>query len=338
MDGQRVALTFDLLPDEVDDRVTQKLVARIRRTIDIEWHSTSLRYLMNRLCRGVTWDELLVGVPEDERESACQILDNLVSWSGVVAATGARAGQSHKWSMRGAQSRSRLPAEDIADLTFAPREHSGELGEVINLSALRDAFPIDSLATLLRKRRSPTQYDGSRISLDQVAQLLGGACGVTGELVLGAQRVPLRAYPSPGALYGVDVYVVPIKVDGLLQGVFRYDCERHALVTVHEREIDPLGFCLPDVRDIARGASVFLALTISLPRALQKYGEESYRLLVAEAGCVAENLILVAHALELRAGPFTGVFDRLVDRAIGLDGSDATFAVGVLVGREVSMS
>ena len=208
---------------------------------------------------------------------------------------------------------------------------------IVDLAAPRP-FPIDSLSSVLRQRRSPTSYDSSPVSMDNLGQLLGGACGVTGELVMPGRRLLLRAYPSPGALYTVDVYLMPTRVDGLPNGVFRYDPERHALVTVHDRRVDPISFCLPDVRAVVGGIAAFIALSISLPRATRKYGDESYRILVAEAGCIAENLVLVAHALGLRAGPFTGVFDSLVDQAIGLHPEEARFVVGVLIGREGARS
>jgi SagB-type dehydrogenase family enzyme len=161
---------------------------------------------------------------------------------------------------------------------------------------------------------------------------------MTGELVMADRRLALRAYPSPGALYAVDVYIIPTRVEGLSDGVFRYDPEQHALVTIHTRRVDPVSFCLPDVRVVVRGIAAFIALSIVLPRATRKYGDESFRILVAEAGCIAENLVLVAHALGLRAGPCTGVFDTLVDQAIGVAADDARFVVGVLIGREGSGS
>jgi SagB-type dehydrogenase family enzyme len=235
--------------------------------------------------------------------------------------------------MRGARSRGRLSEADLAELTFSRRTHDEEHGGSIALAPLR-ALPVDSLSTILRGRRSVTRYGGASISLDQLGQWLGHACGTTGELVLGDRKLPLRAYPSPGALYAVDVHVIPARVEGLGEGVFRYDAEAHALVTVHDRPVDPVSLALPDVRAVAGGAAAFVALSICLSRAVRKYGDESYRILVAEAGCIAQNLILVAHALELRAGPLTGLFDSLVDQAIGVDGDKSRFVLGVLIGSE----
>jgi SagB-type dehydrogenase family enzyme len=92
--------------------------------------------------------------------------------------------------------------------------------------------------------------------------------------------------------------------------------------------------CLPDVRSVVEGSAAFIAITINLSRSIPKYGDVSYRILVAEAGCIAENIVLVAYALGLTAAPFTGVFDSLVDDAINLPLHESRFVVGVLIGHE----
>jgi SagB-type dehydrogenase family enzyme len=331
--GNCLTVSFDLLPDDVSVNTGRISVARTRRTIDVHSEETMLRHIVDGLFSGSTFERLTGAIPQHLWGDARDIVLDLAGWGAVVPAVGARSRLAHEWSMRGARSRGYLSPSEVADLTFSPRTRDNDDATIIDLAPPR-ALPIDSLSMVLRLRRSPTIYNSSAISVDHLGQLLGSACGVTGELVMADRRLPIRAYPSPGALYAVDVYVIPIRVEGLADGVFRYAPERHALVMVHDRRVDSVSFCLPDVRDIVGGTAAFIALSICLPRATRKYGDESYRILVAEAGCIAENLILVAHAMELRAGPFTGVFDSLVDQAIGLEDDEARFVVGVLIGRE----
>lgn len=337
IEGASIRFVFDVLPDQVLAGSSITTITRTRRTISVAWDTRTLRQIFDALGDGSGLEQLRTLVPGAEQQGVCELVDALIGWGAVVPTAGARARLSMYWSMRGAGSQAPLSAEEIAEVTFAQRAYADEQGHTVPLAPLRP-FPLDSLGDILRRRRSPYRYDFSFISQDQLAQLLAGACGVTGELVLGNQRLDLRAYPSPGALYGVDVYVMATRVEGLVRHVYRYDSDQHALVTIPDSKADPASFCLPDVRDVAEGASVFIALALSLPRALQKYGDESYRILVAEAGCIAENIILVAHALGLSAGPFTGVFDKLVDKMIGLNSHDSSFALGVLVGREARAS
>lgn len=329
--GNRLTVAFDLLPDEVFAENGRTSVVSTRRTIEVEFDEATLTQLIEGLWTGQAAETLIDTLPVDFRDGAREVLADLIGWAAVVAVTGARSRRAHEWSMRGARAWGHLSPSDVEALTFSPNAHGERSAAVVELAPLRE-LPTDSLSRVLRQRRSAMSYDAAPISLNELGQLLGRACGVTGELVIENRRLPLRAYPSPGALYAVDAFVIPSRVTGLAKGAFRYDPERHVLVTISDRPIDPASFSLPDVRGVVDGIAAFIALSINIARATQKYGDESYRILVAEAGCIAENLVLVAHALGLRAGPFTGVFDRLVDQAVGLPPEDASFVVGVLVG------
>ena len=62
-------------------------------------------------------------------------------------------------------------------------------------------------------------------------------------------------------------------------------------------------------------------------------GVQSGTRLCAEAGHVSQNLVLAATALGLSARPFGGVFDRLINEALGLDETREQFLLSVVVGR-----
>ena len=91
---------------------------------------------------------------------------------------------------------------------------------------------------------------------------------------------------------------------------------------------------MPVERAMTAGASTLFCLTGCFARHERKYGEGGYRMLVAEAGHISQNLILAATAMSLKARPFGGVFDGLLNQALGLDGDDEQFLLAVLVGRE----
>ena len=80
------------------------------------------------------------------------------------------------------------------------------------------------------------------------------------------------------------------------------------------------------------GAAALVCLAGCFPRHERKYGEGGYRMLVAEAGHISQNLILAATALGLSARPFGGVFDDLLNHDLGLDGAEEQFLLAVLIG------
>jgi SagB-type dehydrogenase family enzyme len=187
--------------------------------------------------------------------------------------------------------------------------------------------------SLTRARRSTRQYRGE-LTADEVGALLDAACGVTGSLAGPGGEVKLRAYPSSGALYAVGIYPVAFRIENIAPGVYRYDAERHGLDPVSTADIARfIEAALPMEREMMAGASLMVCLTGMFRRHERKYGEGGYRMLVAEAGHVSANLVLAATALGLNARPFGGVFDALVDAALGVDADREQFLLSVLVGR-----
>src|SRR5262249_48435103 len=140
--------------------------------------------------------------------------------------------------------------------------------------------------------------------------------------------------PSSGALYAVEIYPIVFNVEELPPGVYHYRPVDTVLELVRA-EIDPariVNAALPVEREMVAGAAALLCLTGCFRRHEQKYGEGGYRMLVAEAGHISQNLILSASALGLSARPFGGVFDSLLNHELGLDDVDEQFLLGVLVG------
>jgi SagB-type dehydrogenase family enzyme len=148
------------------------------------------------------------------------------------------------------------------------------------------------------------------------------------------REVKLRAYPSSGALYAVEIYPVVFRVEGMQPGIYHYRAVENVLEVVRPA-IDPatvVDAALPVEREMVLGAAALFCLTGCFPRHEQKYGQGGYRMLVAEAGHISQNVILAATALGLSARPFGGVFDDLLNHELGLDGADEQFLLAVLVG------
>ena len=80
------------------------------------------------------------------------------------------------------------------------------------------------------------------------------------------------------------------------------------------------------------GAAAMICLAGRFRRHERKYGEGGYRMLIAEAGHISQNMILAATALGLSARPFGGVFDDLLNRDLGIGNEDEQFLLSVIVG------
>ena len=123
-------------------------------------------------------------------------------------------------------------------------------------------------------------------------------------------------------------------MEGLEPAVYHYRAVENALEPVRpgSGSGELVGAALPMEREMVAGASALFCLTGCFPRHEQKYGEGGYRMLVAEAGHISQNLILAATALGLKCRPFGGVFDDLLNQELGLASADEQFLLAVIVG------
>jgi SagB-type dehydrogenase family enzyme len=181
------------------------------------------------------------------------------------------------------------------------------------------APPRTTLADAILKRRSRSEFGPEPLALAELATLLQLSAGITGRIDGHAHTVHLRASPSAGALYPIELYVNAQNVSGLDPGTYHFapfpcglelvgegdPCERLARLT-HTPQLE--------------AAACVLALTGVPARARIKYGERAYRFLLLEAGHIAQNLLLTATALDLASLPIGGFVDAELDDLLGIDG------------------
>jgi SagB-type dehydrogenase family enzyme len=279
------------------------------------------------------WGGILARLPEADRPTATGVVRTLAA-AGVVDLSGRPWGRF----LHGATKKGVIPAGglegDQALRLAATEEPPLEERPYIPLgTAIPDR--LRHFHTLTRSRRSKRDFGGGALSREEFDALLSTACGVTGALRWGDGELKLRAYPSSGALYAVGVYPVVFRVEGLDPAVHRLVADRHSL-EVCGPPLDPADFvcaALPMEREMVAGVAAMFCLTGLFRRHERKYGEGGYRMLVAEAGHVSQNLVLAATALGLSARPFGGVFDGPINRALGLNETREAFLLSVVVGR-----
>jgi SagB-type dehydrogenase family enzyme len=182
-------------------------------------------------------------------------------------------------------------------------------------------------------RRTRREFSAEGISADVLSKLLFLTAGVTGE-----QRTAdglwrqLRAAPSGGALYPIEVYVAVRSVEGVDAGVYHYAPRDHVLERVIEGDPTPalLGAC--QYKESLTQASLVFIFTGVLERTKRKYGERGYRLALLEAGHVAQNLGLASTALGLGCLNVGGFFDDPLNRTLQIDGIEEAVLYVAYVG------
>jgi SagB-type dehydrogenase family enzyme len=149
-----------------------------------------------------------------------------------------------------------------------------------------------SIENALFERRSIRNYKDEPLTLAEVSQLLWAAQGITNER-------GFRTSPSAGALYPLELYVVIGNVEGISEGIYRYNPEEHELIRIVN------GDKRAELCDAALGQSWIKEGAISIvfsavyERTTKKYGGRGIRYVHMELGHAAQNVYLQAVSLNL---------------------------------------
>jgi len=161
------------------------------------------------------------------------------------------------------------------------------------------------LEEALLKRHSVRSYEDSPLSLEDVAQLLWAAQGVT-------RTWGGRTAPSAGALYPLEIYAATAN------GVYRYLPDGHRGEVTTEQDVRDALWDAGLQQDSLRQAPVIFVIAAVYDRTASKYGERAERYVKLEAGHAAQNLLLQAVSLGLGAVPIGAFHDDEVARVLHL--------------------
>jgi SagB-type dehydrogenase family enzyme len=327
----RFSLPFE--EPEFERYVGCTVIRRQRRHISISGAAPILWSLIGAADGTRSVARLLREVPTCDRAVAMHALGILAA-THAIDTSGRPIGRFlHSATKKGVIAAGGLEEEEVVRLVTGGdhRVYPGAPRIVLSQSVPER---LSALYSLTRARRSRRDFKGQSLSRSDFDALLHTACGTTGSMKWDEREVKLRAYPSSGGLYAVEIYAVVLCVEDLAAGIYHYRSDDNCVERVN-RNLDRNRFLeamLPMERDMVAGVAVMFCLTGRFDRHEKKYGQGGYRMLVAETGHISQNLILTAVALGLSARPFGGVFDALLNGLLGMDDGDEQFLLSVLVG------
>ncbi len=195
--------------------------------------------------------------------------------------------------------------------------------------------PRQALWRAIAARRSGRLYDPAALDDDELAALLQAGYGVTAIVPVegGRSSLALRAVPSGGALYPLEIYVAALRVSGIAPGLYHFDPLRSHLETVRAGLDSNEVAALSTYPEIVEACGALLLVAAVFGRTRFKYGVRGYRFALLEAGHVGQNVILTATALGLAAVPLGGFYDRPTDEFLGLDGVNESVLYTIAAGR-----
>jgi SagB-type dehydrogenase family enzyme len=160
---------------------------------------------------------------------------------------------------------------------------------------------------IIAARRSTFGWGGDAVTAENAALIARAAQGVTlPDVPTGrATATGLRAAPSPGALYPIELYVVADNVEGMEPGLYHYDGEADTLTLtdVTGTIAEQVGQLASD-QDMVKQAALILIITGVEDRVTGKYGDRGIMYMHMEMGHAAQNALLMGTALGLATRPF----------------------------------
>jgi SagB-type dehydrogenase family enzyme len=169
-----------------------------------------------------------------------------------------------------------------------------------------------SVEQALLNRRSSRSFSNDPLTIQDVAQLLWAAQGVTNEM-------GFRTAPSAGAIYPLEIYVASGNVNKLSPGLYHYLSESHDLelvasgdhrITIYEAALSQAG-----VKD-AQAVFIFCGV---FPRTIEKYGRRGMQYVFMEAGHAAQNILLQAEAMGFAHLPIGAFNDDVLREIMKID-------------------
>lgn len=191
------------------------------------------------------------------------------------------------------------------------------------------------LHEVVARRRSERTFDPQRsVTPAELGNVLQLSYGITGTARLGEGVTQyMRAVPSGGGLYPLELYLVVQRVDGIPPGLYHYRVGRHALEQLEAGDQAALLARTEADWGMSGSAAFDLVIAAVFARSTVKYRERGYRFVLFEAGMVAQQATLVAECQGIRACPMGGFVDDELSAVFGLDGTDEAAILPVCFGR-----
>lgn len=205
-----------------------------------------------------------------------------------------------------------------------------EASRVISLPAPDvGAEPLASM----RQRRSERKFSDAAISRQALADCLFAGNGIL-EFYEDEDfgRLPITMTPSGGARNPFELYVYARNVDGIEPGFYHYAALEHDLGLVRAGEVD--------VREMLAGqqwparAAAIVFLVAYFPRSMWKYHMASaYRVVLMEAGFIAQNIAVEATHHGLSAVPSGAFAESVIESYLGTPPVEAAVLLSLNIGK-----
>lgn len=197
----------------------------------------------------------------------------------------------------------------------------------------KNILPLGELEKALKKRSSSREYDTkAELSFEELSTLLCYSAGVRTAGKSKSESVR-RFYPSGGARYPLEIYLGIQRVQGMQPGIYHYNVKGNLLETLTTNPDD-----LESLREglyysWSREAAVILFITAVWNRNMMKYRDRGYRIILMEAGHLAQNFSLISSALGIGCCNSVGFHNGRINEVLDIEEEDEDSLYMALIGK-----
>ena len=173
-----------------------------------------------------------------------------------------------------------------------------------------------SVEEAIHGRRSIRGFTKGALTLAEVSQLLWSAGGKTVDGVTG----PTRAYPSAGAAYPLEIYLVAGNVKGVEPGVYRYNWKENSITQIKKGDLRNALAGAAYGQSMMKQAPVTIVITAAFEKTTRRYGERGLKRYVPmDVGHLGQNVHLQAESMGLGTVMVGAFFDNKVAKVLGVE-------------------
>lgn len=176
----------------------------------------------------------------------------------------------------------------------------------------------NKITKLLTTRRSTRKFNSVKIDIHTLSDILHYSAGLVNiDTKNSINTTSRRPYPSAGARYPLEIYVVIINGERIKNGLYHYDVKDNKLEYLREFNIENwIDKAIQE--NWAKESSAIFIITSVFERTTIKYKDRGYRYSLIEAGHLGQNIILTSMNLGFKSCPLGGFIDKEVIELLDL--------------------
>lgn len=169
----------------------------------------------------------------------------------------------------------------------------------------------DDLETLLEMRESTRVFSDKPLNLEYLSRIIRSC------RIVDSKRSPeKRTYPSGGARFPVELYVISLNVEGLSSGAYHYNIRRESLENLWNKDLRNKQREL--ISPYLENPAAIVIFTSVMARSEVKYGFRAYPYSLIEAGHMGQNIHLTCTKLGVGSCSVSGFVDTSVKEILDL--------------------